>query len=607
MNQYPTWKYLAILGLLLLATLYAIPNLFGEDPAVQISAAYARDAKIDDTTQKTVEETLKNLQITPKRIERDDKQMLIRFNDTDEQLKASSALKNALSRFVVAQNLASTTPNWLLAMGAKPMYLGLDLRGGIHFLMAIDMQTAIRQDEERFSQEFRNLFREEKMRYKIVQRNTQGGVLIGFTDVASRDKAVNLIKTRYPDLLSKTADEPENFSATFTYTPQALKQVKDTAIEQNLTTLRNRVNELGVAEPVIQRQGDDKIVVQLPGVQDTARAKEILGSTATLEFRLVGEEGAGSQQMKNRDGQPVWLKRSIIVTGDQISSASSGVDQQSGRPAVMVRLDGKGAKRMYETTKENVKKPMAVLFIEHKVTSSIVDGKEVKNRQKVEEVINVATIQEAFGQNFQITGLAQNEAVNLALLLRAGALKAPMEIVEERTIGPSLGKENIEQGINSIIVGFFLVVVMISIRYRQFGMIANMSLFLNVIMLISLLSIMQATLTLPGLAGILLTIGMAIDANVLIFERIREEIKIGNSPQACIYAGYEKAWSTILDSNVTTLIGGLALFSFGSGPVKGFAITLCLGLLTSMFTAVTVSRGMTNWFYGNRKIDKLSI
>jgi len=607
MNQYPTWKYLAILGLLLLATLYAIPNLFGEDPAVQISAAYARDAKIDDTTQKTVEETLKNLQITPKRIERDDKQMLIRFNDTDEQLKASSALKNALSGFVVAQNLASTTPNWLLAMGAKPMYLGLDLRGGIHFLMAIDMQTAIRQDEERFSQEFRNLFREEKMRYKIVQRNTQGGVLIGFTDVASRDKAVNLIKTRYPDLLSKTADEPENFSATFTYTPQALKQVKDTAIEQNLTTLRNRVNELGVAEPVIQRQGDDKIVVQLPGVQDTARAKEILGSTATLEFRLVGEEGAGSQQMKNRDGQPVWLKRSIIVTGDQISSASSGVDQQSGRPAVMVRLDGKGAKRMYETTKENVKKPMAVLFIEHKVTSSIVDGKEVKNRQKVEEVINVATIQEAFGQNFQITGLAQNEAVNLALLLRAGALKAPMEIVEERTIGPSLGKENIEQGINSIIVGFFLVVVMISIRYRQFGMIANMSLFLNVIMLISLLSIMQATLTLPGLAGILLTIGMAIDANVLIFERIREEIKIGNSPQACIYAGYEKAWSTILDSNVTTLIGGLALFSFGSGPVKGFAITLCLGLLTSMFTAVTVSRGMTNWFYGNRKIDKLSI
>jgi preprotein translocase subunit SecD len=607
MNQYPTWKYLAILGILLLATFYAMPNLFGEDPAVQISAAYARDVKIDDNTQKIVEETLKNLQITPKRIERDDKQMLIRFNDTDEQLKASSALKTALSGFVVAQNLASTTPSWLLAIGAKPMYLGLDLRGGIHFLMAIDMQTAIRQDEERFSQEFRNLFREEKMRYKTVQRSNQGGAFISFTDVALRDKAVDLIKTRYPDLISKTADEAESFSATFTYTPQALKQVKDTAIEQNLTTLRNRVNELGVAEPVIQRQGEDKIVVQLPGVQDTARAKEILGSTATLEFRLVGEEGAGSQQMKNRDGHPVWLKRSVIVTGDQISNASSGVDQQSGSPAVMVRLDGKGAKRMYETTKENVKKPMAVLFIEHKVTTSVVDGKEVKNRQKVEEVINVATIQEAFGQNFQITGLANNEAINLALLLRAGALKAPMEIVEERTIGPSLGKENIKQGVNSILVGFLLVVIMISIRYRQFGIIANVSLFLNVIMLISLLSIMQATLTLPGLAGILLTIGMAIDANVLIFERIREEIKIGNSPQACIYAGYEKAWSTILDSNITTLIGGLALFSFGSGPVKGFAITLCLGILTSMFTAVVVSRGMTNWFYGNRKIDKLSI
>lgn len=607
MNQYPTWKYIAILGVLFLATLYSIPNLFGEDPAVQISPAYAREAKIDDNTQKSVDEILKNAQITPKKIERDDKQMLLRFNDTDEQLKAYTALKNGLSGFVVAQNLASKTPSWLLAIGAKPMYLGLDLRGGIHFLMAIDMQTAIRQDEERFSQEFRNLFREEKMRYKNVQRNAQGGVFISFVDQASRDKAVGLIKTRYPDLLTKTADEPENFNATFTYTPQALKQIKDTAVEQNLTTLRNRVNELGVAEPVIQRQGEDRIVVQLPGIQDTARAKEILGSTATLEFRLVGEEGASSQQMKDREGHPVWLKRSVIVTGDQISHASSGVDHQSGRPAVMVRLDGKGAKRMYETTKENVKKPMAVLFIEHKVNTSIVDGKEVKTRQKVEEVINVATIQEAFGQNFQITGLSNNEAINLALLLRAGALKAPMEIAEERTIGPSLGKENIRQGINSIVVGFLLVVVMIAVRYRNFGMIANASLFFNVIMLISLLSIIQATLTLPGLAGILLTIGMAIDANVLIFERIREEIKLGNSPQACIYAGYEKAWATILDSNITTLIGGLALFSFGSGPVKGFAITLCLGILTSMFTAVTISRAMTNWFYGGRKLDKLSV
>ncbi|MEY3220252.1 MAG: protein translocase subunit SecD [Pseudomonadota bacterium] len=607
MNQYPTWRYLAILGVLLLATLYALPNLYGEEPAVQISPAFARDAKIDESTQQTAEEVLKNLQISPKRIERDDKQMLIRFNDTDEQLKAYSALKNALSGFVVAQNLASTTPNWLLAMGAKPMYLGLDLRGGIHFLMAIDMQTAIRQDEERFSQEFRNVFREEKLRYKTVQRSAQGGVQISFTDLETRDKAVNVIKTRYPDLISKTADEPENFSAMFTYNPQALKQVKDTAIEQNLTTLRNRVNELGVAEPVIQRQGEDRIVVQLPGVQDTARAKEILGSTATLEFRLVGEEGASSQQAKSREGGMVWLKRSVIATGDQISHASSGVDHQSGRPAVMVSLDGKGAKRMYETTKENVKKPMAVLFIENKINTNMVEGKEVKTRQKVEEVINVATIQEAFGKNFQITGLDQKEAINLALLLRAGALKAPMEIVEERTVGPSLGKENIRQGVNSILVGFFLVVIMISIRYKSFGIIANTSLLLNVIMLISLLSLIQATLTLPGLAGILLTIGMAIDANVLIFERIREEIKIGNSPQACIYAGFEKAWATILDSNVTTLIGGLALFSFGTGPVKGFAITLCLGILTSMFTAVTISRALVNWFYGGRKLTKLSI
>ncbi len=607
MNQYPLWKYTLIALVLLACTLYALPNLYGEDPAIQISPPYAHNTVIDDSTQQRVEEVLKELKLTPRRIERTAAQLLLRFSDTEDQLKAYSALKNKLPNFVVAQNLAPAVPAWLTALGAKPMYLGLDLRGGVHFLMAIDMQTAIRQDEERFVQEFRGLLREENLRYKDVQRPQQGGVLVSYTDAAQRDKAAQLLSERYPDLVKKNIDSSDGFEVLFNYSEKTLKEVKDTAVEQNITTLRNRVNELGVAEPVIQRQGEDRIVVQLPGVQDTARAKEILGATATLEFRLVGEDGPNSQPYKTREGEKIWLKRSVIVTGDQINNATSTMDQRTARPAVSVRLDSKGAKRMYETTKENVLKPMAVVFIEYKVDTKIVDGKEIKNREKKQEVINVATIQEAFGQNFQITGLAQKEAINLALLLRAGALKTPVEIVEERTIGPSLGKESIQQGWNSVLAGFLLVMIYITFRYKQFGVVANIALMLNVVVLISLLSLLQATLTMPGIAGILLTIGMAIDANVLIFERIREEVCNGNSPQASIYAGFEKAFATILDSNITTLIAGVVLFSFGTGPVKGFAVTLSLGILTSMFTAVMVSRAIINWLYGGKKLEKLPV
>jgi len=607
MNQYPLWKYTLIALVLLACTLYALPNLYGEDPAIQISPPYAHNTVIDDSTQQRVEEVLKELKLTPRRIERTAAQLLLRFADTEDQLKAYSALKNKLPNFVVAQNLAPAVPAWLTALGAKPMYLGLDLRGGVHFLMAIDMQTAIRQDEERFVQEFRGLLREENLRYKDVQRPQQGGVLVSYTDAAQRDKAAQLLSERYPDLVKKNIDSSDGFEVLFNYSEKTLKEVKDTAVEQNITTLRNRVNELGVAEPVIQRQGEDRIVVQLPGVQDTARAKEILGATATLEFRLVGEDGPNSQPYKTREGEKIWLKRSVIVTGDQINNATSTMDQRTARPAVSVRLDSKGAKRMYETTKENVLKPMAVVFIEYKVDTKIVDGKEIKNREKKQEVINVATIQEAFGQNFQITGLAQKEAINLALLLRAGALKTPVEIVEERTIGPSLGKESIQQGWNSVLAGFLLVMIYITFRYKQFGVVANIALMLNVVVLISLLSLLQATLTMPGIAGILLTIGMAIDANVLIFERIREEVCNGNSPQASIYAGFEKAFATILDSNITTLIAGVVLFSFGTGPVKGFAVTLSLGILTSMFTAVMVSRAIINWLYGGKKLEKLPV
>lgn len=611
MNQYPTWKYLLIAFVIGICTLYALPNLFGEDPSVQISPAYARDMKINEEVQNRVEAKLKEVNISYTRIDRTPRQLLVRFKDTNTQLKAYSILKDALSEYVVAQNLAPATPEWLRGLGGQPMYLGLDLRGGVHFLMQVDMHTAIRQDEENYIAELRSRFREKRLRYKGIHRvvDGNGGIMVSFSDPQVAAEAKKLIEKQYEDLnIAEIADAAEP-RLHLTFTEKALKDNKEKALEQNITTLRNRVNELGVSEPIIQRQGEDRIVVQLPGVQDTARAKEILGATATLEFRLVAtdEDEFGSRLYKRRDGSPVKLKRRLIVTGDQINDAASTIDQRSGSPATVVRLNNHGGKRMLQTTRKNVGKPMAVVFIEYHVETKYVDGKKVVTRSKREEVINVATIQEEFSNNFQITGLTSREANNLALLLRAGALKAPMEIIEERTIGPSLGKENIDMGLLSIMLAFVGVMIFMLMRYKSFGLVANLALLTNVIILIALLSLLQATLTLPGMAGIVLTLGMAVDANVLIFEKIREEIANGNSPQSSIHVGYEKAVHTIFDANITTLIAAIMLFSFGTGPIKGFAITLSLGIVTSMFTAIMLTRGVINYFYGGRNLTKLPV
>jgi len=622
MNQYPLWKYVLIGIIIFICALYSLPNLFGEDPAVQISPAYARDVQVDESIKKTVDEKLQVAGIEYKRADLTPQQLLLRFKDTDTQLKAYSLLRGSIAGYVVAPNLAPATPHWLMSLGAKPMYLGLDLRGGVHFLMQVDMKTAIQQDEQRIVGELRTLFRKNQVRYIRLNRlaTEDGGINTVFKDDETRKKARKLIAQDYSEFTITEQGEGNEYSLHLTFSEAALRENQATALEQNITTLRNRINELGVAEPIIQQQGLDRIVVQLPGVQDTARAKEILGATATLEFRLTegdyekwftaeqtGKIPVNARLYKKRDGSPVLLKRSVIVTGDQINHAASTIDQQSGSPAAVVRLNSKGAKRMKMTTRENVKKPMAVVFIEYKNEKHIIDGEVVTKRKKIEEVINVATIQEEFGKNFQITGLTSGEARNLALLLRAGALKAPIEIVEERTIGPSLGKENIRLGLLSITIGFIAVMIFMFLRYRKFGLVANFALLMNVVILVALLSLLQATLTLPGIAGIVLTLGMAVDANVLIYERIREEVFNKNTPQASIHAGFEKAFGTIADSNITTLIAAIMLFGFGTGPIKGFAITLSLGIVTSMFTAIMVSRGVINYFYGNRKLEGLPI
>lgn len=624
MNQYPLWKYILIFFVILTCTLYALPNLFGEDPAVQISPGYARDIEMTEEIQTQVTNHLKSAGLPYMQATLDPEQLLVRFPDTDTQLKAYSLLQDVLPKdYVVAQNLAPATPNWLTTLGAKPMYLGLDLRGGVHFLMQVDMKTAMQQDEESLVSELRLLFREERLRYRSINRLVKGhGVRVIFSQAETNETAKKLIQAQYQDLNLSELKTPGEHGFVLTWTEAALKEQKQDALRQNITTLRNRVNELGVAEPIIQQQGEDSIVVQLPGVQDTTRAKEILGATATVEFRLThsndsqkwmeaessGRTPVNARLYQHRDGTPVLLQRKVIATGDQINHAASTIDQQSGQPATVVRLNSKGAARMLDTTKEHVGDLMAVVFIEYKVEKTVIKGKEITSHKKIEEVINVATIREAFGKNFQITGLTSNEALNLALLLRAGALKAPMEIVEERTIGPSLGKENIKQGQLSILISFIAVMFFMGLRYKLFGLVANFALLMNVVILVALLSMLQATLTLPGMAGIVLTLGMAVDANVLIFERIREELANRNTPHASIHAGYEKAFSTIADANVTTLIAAVMLLSFGTGPIKGFAVTLSLGIVTSMFTAILVSRSIINLIYGRQKrLMQLSI
>lgn len=618
MNRYSSWKYILILIVVVVGIIYALPNLYGSAPALQISASSAA-AEVSELTELQVNIALDDANIESVSMELGDGRLTIKFADEETQLRAKDVLQEALGRsHVIALNLAPNTPDWLRNLGAEPMFLGLDLRGGVHFLMEVDMEAAVKTSEERYVSDIRTLLRENKVRYKTITRNDEGGLLVRYRDAVQKIDGERLIKDNFRDLdvIDTKTEAPET---RLILNPNVVKETQKNALQQNITTLRKRVNELGVAEPVIQQQGLKRIVVQLPGVQDTARAKEILGATATLEFRLVDDDHsvqdaidgpvpAGSRLYNNRSGGQILLKKRVMLTGDYIIDAASGIDQQSGGPDVSITLDGKGAKAMSNATRDNVGRRMAVVFIETKTETVEEDGEMVKKKRKIEEVINAATIREQLGKRFHITGLGSTmEARNLALLLRAGALAAPIEIVEERTVGPSLGKDNIAKGFDSVAIGFILVLIFMAIYYRVYGLFADVALTLNLVLIVSLLSLLQATLTLPGIAGIVLTVGMAVDANVLIFERIREEIRNGNSPQASIHAGYEKAFSTILDANITTLIAALVLFSFGAGPIKGFAVTLSLGIMCSMFTAIMVTRALVNLTYGGRKLDKLRI
>ncbi|RRQ22985.1 protein translocase subunit SecD [Thiohalobacter thiocyanaticus] len=620
MNRYPFWKYLLILVIVLVGVIYALPNLYGEDPAIQVSAS--RGEQVDAAIADQVRTTLKTEGIEPKAVELQDERLLVRFNRTEEQLEGADLVQAALGGdFVVALNLASAEPDWLTALNAKPMYLGLDLRGGVHFLLEVDMEAAVAQAEQRYVDDFRGYLRQldDPIRYITIGRK-DGAIVAQFRSPEDQQAALKALEDEFGDLEFNAEASGDNHHVVARIPEAELRQIRNFALQQNITTLRNRVNELGVAEPVIQQQGDRRIVVQLPGVQDTARAKEILGATATLEFRLVDEKNdpyeaaetgrapIGTELHQTRDGQPVLLERRVIVTGDRITNASSGFDQDTGGSAVFINLDGAGASQMQDATRDNIGRPMAVLFIENKVETREIDGELVKEKRTIKEVINIATIRDQLSRRFQITGLdSTNEARDLALLLRAGALAAPIEIIEERTVGPSMGRENVEQGQLSVLIGFIGVLIFMAIYYKAFGLVANLALTMNLVLIVAVLSMLQATLTLPGIAGIVLTVGMAVDANVLIFERIREEIRNGNSPQASIHSGYEKAFSTIADANITTLIAAIVLFSFGTGPVKGFAVTLSIGIVTSMFTAIMGTRALVNLVYGGRRLQKLSI
>ena len=608
MNRYPLWKYILIAIVLLVGLLYTVPNFFGEVPAVQVSPVRAA-MKVDETLRARVEDILRKNNISTQGVTIDSTGVKERFEDTETQYRARDVLQKALGDdYVVALNLLSRNPSWLAAIGAKPMYLGLDLRGGVHFLLQVDMKAALTKKMEAFANDIRGTLREKRIQYTGVTRDGQS-LVVRFRDRALRDRALSELEKTLPDLELRTQDDASEYRITGTLKPEAQRRTQDFAVQQNITTLRNRVNELGVAEPIIQQQGAERVVVQLPGVQDTAKAKDILGRTATLEVRLLEEDKMdpatlqaamagqvpfGTELYVERNGSPVLVKRQVVLTGDRINDAQPGFDNQSGEPAVHISLDGTGARIFQQVTRENVNKRMAILLFEK--------GKG--------EVVTAPVIrQEIGGGRVQISGrMTTREASDVALLLRAGALAAPMDIIEERTVGPSLGADNIRRGFQSMWLGFAAIAAFMIMYYRLFGVISVIALALNLLLLISLLSMLQATLTLPGIAAIALTLGMAIDANVLINERIREELRNGNTPQAAIAAGYERAWNTILDSNVTTLIAGLALFAFGSGPIKGFAVVHCLGIMTSMFSAVMVSRSLVNLIYGSRRrLEKVSI
>lgn len=620
MNRYPWWKNLLIILVLLLGIFFALPNLYGENPALQISK---RNAVMDQAAVDKAVAALKAANIPVKSARLEDKDGLIQFSSTDAQLKAVNVVREALGEdYPVALNLAPAAPRWMQDMGAKPMYLGLDLRGGVHFLMQIDMQAAIKTALERRVDGMRGDLRKANIRYVAADVENGNEIALRFPDAAARDAALKSMAGNYPELKFNTEERNGEPYLTAKFTDAGATAERKAAVDQNITTLRNRVNELGVAEPLIQQQGDDRIVVELPGIQDTVRAKEIIGATATLEFRLVsgtptdwvdaeqsGRVPPDARLYHEKDGRPILLKRQVIVTGDRITGASSGFDQRSGSPAVFVNLDGQGARRMADITGQNIGKQMGVVFIEHRTETKMIDGKPVKDKKVIQQVINVATIQDQLANRFQITGLdSPEEARDLALLLRAGALRAPMDIVEERTVGPSLGAQNIQSGVNASILGFALVAAFMLIYYRVFGVTAVVALAVNLILIVAVLSLLQATLTLPGIAGMVLTLGIAVDANVLINERIREELRNGLTPHAAIKAGYERAFATIIDSHVTTLLAAIVLFALGAGAVKGFAVTLTIGILASLFTAIMVTRALVNLIYGRRvRLTKISI
>lgn len=613
LNQNPLWKYILVLFVVGVCALYASPNLYGEDHAVQISAG--RNAVVDAQLVEKVTNELAQSKIDSKSIVFENDQILVRVKDADTQLIAREMLEKALGEnYYVAMNLAPDTPKWLSALGGEPLKLGLDLRGGVHFLMEVDMKSALDKTLKDSDNDFRTALREEKIRYRTVKL-VENGLEIYFRDQDTLEQAETFLKSRNSDFIFSEKADLVLFA---TMSEKKLLETRDYAVKQNITIIRNRVNQLGVAEPTVQKQGPDRIVVQLPGIQDTAKAKEILNATATLEYRevdiehdisdaIAGRVPPGSELLPDENGVQQLLKKNIIVEGNHIIDATSGVDQ-NGMPKVSIKLDSKGGAKMLAFTKRAVGKPMAVVFIEYKATGDRDEaGKLIFEAKRT--VISVATINGVFGNQFETTGLdSPKEAQNLALLLRAGALIAPIQIIEERTVGPSLGKENIKLGKEAIIAGFVLVLAFMLIYYKKFGFVANIALALNLVMMVGIMSMIPgATLTLPGMAGIVLTVGMAVDANVLIFERIREEIADGRSPQQAIHFGYDSAFSTILDANITTFLAGLILFAVGTGPIKGFSITLMIGIATSMFTAIIVTRTIVNAWWGGKRLTKLSI
>ena len=615
-NKYPLWKNLLILAVLIVGAVYALPNLYGEDQAIQISGS--KGITLESEDYQKIEGVIAN-DCPDCVVERNEGQALIRFKDNDLRLRMKEKLVGELGdNYIVALNLAAATPEWLKSIGAKPLKLGLDLRGGLHFLMEVDMDEAIKKIVAQSIQDFRTELREEKIRLSGI-RSVGQDIVITFRDEETRNKALRLLSGKHQDLTFTEGDSSSSFEIKAVMKPEKIKEVKTYAVEQNINIIRNRVNELGVAEPLVQRQGADRIIVELPGVEDSARAKEILGATATLEFRLVdqaadlqsaasGVVSSNDEVLTDRNGRPVVVTKHVILTGDHIIDAKSGMDE-NGRPEVNISLDSKGGNTMSNFTKDHIGQPMATNFIEYKVVDDQNGGDGAVKFRKVEQIINVATIQARLGNKFRITGLdSPTEAHNLALLLRAGALIAPIQIVEERNLGPSLGKQNIDNGMRAMMDGLIVLGLFMIVYYRAFGIIANLALIFNMVLLVGVMSMIPgATMTLPGIAGIVLTIGMAVDANVLIYERIREEIRNNRGVQQAINLGYERAFVTIMDSNITSILVALILFAVGTGAVKGFALVLMIGLVCSMFTAVTCCRAIVNLIWGGRDVKKLAI